>query len=127
MDVISKGIQIRTRWFHVPYGDQAIFVKSTVLKKLGGIKNVRLLEDLDLVQRLKKNGFGPPALIEAPVFTSGRRWKEVGVCRTMLINQSSLAFNTKRVFRVLGILVGNLMGIESDRLADWYYFQKRKG
>lgn len=44
-----------------------------------------LLEDVDLVCRLRK--LGPPALVHKPITTSARRWQRLGLLQTTLINQ----------------------------------------
>lgn len=47
---------IRSFLHSLPYGDQAIFVKKSIIKKIGGIRDYPFLEDLDLVLRLRKTG-----------------------------------------------------------------------
>ncbi len=44
-----------------------------------------LLEDVDLVCRLRK--LGPPALVRQPITTSARRWQRLGFLQTTIINQ----------------------------------------
>lgn len=36
--LLSQGVALRTRLFHQPYGDQAIFVERSALEQLGGLK-----------------------------------------------------------------------------------------
>ncbi len=47
---------LRARLFSLPYGDQAIFIKRDVFKKIGGFKEYPFLEDIDLVMRARKFG-----------------------------------------------------------------------
>lgn len=47
---------LRAKMFSLPYGDQAIFVKSDIFRKIGGFKEYPFLEDIELVRRLKKTG-----------------------------------------------------------------------
>lgn len=47
---------LRSRFFSLPYGDQAIFVRKEIYEKIGGIKEQIFLEDLDFVLRLRKLG-----------------------------------------------------------------------
>lgn len=54
-------------------------------RELGGFKEVPIMEDYDLVKRLRK--YGPPAIIPHALQTSGRRWQTVGFFRTTLTNQ----------------------------------------
>eukprot|EP00198_Chlamydomonas_reinhardtii_P000433 XP_001689768.1 predicted protein [Chlamydomonas reinhardtii] len=102
--LLAAGVELRTRLRHQPYGDQALFVRRDVLQATGGYKEWPLLEDLDLVQRLRQAG--PPVIVDAPVFTSGRRWRDVGFFRTALINQ--------------GILLAFAAGVPPETLAGWY-------
>lgn len=72
--------RIRYRLTHNYYGDQGIFVRASAFRRLGGYKNLRLLEDLDLTQRLKRTGRS--VLIPVPLETSGRRFLARGPWRT---------------------------------------------
>ena len=102
---IEKMANLRAEKLHLPYGDQAIFVPAKLFKKLGGYREIPLLEDVDLVRRLRR--FGRIAVIPIPVITSSRRWEKVGVWKTTWINQL--------------ILTGFLLGIPPRILARWYY------
>ena len=102
---IEKMANLRAEKLHLPYGDQAIFVPAGRFKELGGYKEIPLLEDVDLVRRLRKVGL--LAVIPVPVVTSSRRWKRMGVWKTTWINQM--------------ILTGFLLGIPPRILARWYY------
>ena len=57
-------------------------------RSLGGFKQMPLLEDVDLVCRLRKHG--PPALVRKPIITSARRWQRLGFIHTTLLNQAKL-------------------------------------
>ena len=82
---IEKMANLRAEKLHLPYGDQAIFVPARRFKELGGYKEIPLLEDVDLVRRLRR--FGRLAVIPVPVLTSSRRWEKLGVWKTTWINQ----------------------------------------
>ena len=43
------------------------------------------MEDFELVRRLKR--MGKIKIVQVPAITSGRRWEEVGIWRTTVINQ----------------------------------------
>eukprot|EP00887_Chlorella_sp_A99_P006298 scaffold3.g6298.t1 len=103
--VLRHAVALRTRLLGVPYGDQAIFVRSGVFRELGGYQNWPLLEDLDLVRRLRAQS-GAPALVPRPLATSGRRWQQLGLLRTTLTNQT--------------ILLGHALGVDVHTLAAWY-------
>jgi rSAM/selenodomain-associated transferase 2 len=102
---IEKMANLRAEKWRLPYGDQAIFVLTNKFKELGGYKEIPLLEDVDLVRRLRT--VGRLAVIPVPVVTSSRRWKKLGVWKTTWINQM--------------ILAGFLLGIPPRILARWYY------
>ena len=65
------------------YGDQGIFVRASVFRRMGGYKDLALLEDLDFTQRLKRAGWS--MLIRVPMLTSGRRFLARGPWRTFFL------------------------------------------
>jgi rSAM/selenodomain-associated transferase 2 len=64
------------------YGDSAIFVRREVYRKIGGFKDFPIFEDLDFVERLKKEG----AIVTLPavVTTSSRRFENKSFFLTFL-------------------------------------------
>ena len=56
-------------------------------RQLGGFKEIPIMEDYELVTRLRKHG--RPAIIPHAITTSGRRWRSVGFLQATLINQVS--------------------------------------
>jgi rSAM/selenodomain-associated transferase 2 len=87
--LIELGVNIRSRLLKIPYGDQAIFLRTETFKRLNGFKEMQIMEDLDLVRRLGK--VGRIAIVNASVVTSARRWNQVGILKTTLINQIAVA------------------------------------
>ncbi|MEM7261955.1 MAG: glycosyltransferase family 2 protein [Planctomycetota bacterium] len=87
--MISSVANWRTGRGVGPLGDQALFMKRTAFESIGGYSGDRLLEDLDLVTRLRSEG--RVDVCEAEVVTSARRWHRRGVLRTMLTNWAYLA------------------------------------
>jgi rSAM/selenodomain-associated transferase 2 len=84
------------------YGDQGIFVRTSVFRNLGGYRDLGLMEDLDLSQRLKRSG--RTALIRCPLVTSGRRFVDRGPWRTFafivwLLFLHTLRLDTQRYAR----------------------------
>ena len=82
--VLEWGVRLRVALFGLPYGDQALFVRRRVLEDLGGIPDVRFMEDLDLVKAIKTRG--RLRVLPLPVVTSGRRYRQSGVLRTVLLH-----------------------------------------
>ena len=72
-----------------PFGDQAIFVRAEAFQRVGGYRADVLLEDLDLVRRLRKIGKVKVATTSA--LSSVRRWESGGFGATMVRNWKYLA------------------------------------
>jgi rSAM/selenodomain-associated transferase 2 len=74
--VIELGVRLRVAVLGLPYGDQAIFVRRTVFEAMGGYAHLPIMEDVDLVQRLRRRG----RLFRSsrPALTSSRRWERDG-------------------------------------------------
>jgi len=99
LGVISGINRIRYRLTHNYYGDQGIFVRAAVFRRLGGYPSCRLLEDLAFSQHLKQ--VGRTVLIRSPVETSGRRFLIRGPWRTFafivwLLGCYALRLDTER-------------------------------
>jgi len=101
---IEWGVNLRSRYLHMPYGDQGLFVRAELFYRLGGFPNWPLMEDYELCRRLRRHG--TIRLASQRVSTSARRWLKLGLWRTTLINQLCIV-----AFRV---------GVSPDRLARWY-------
>lgn len=102
--LIETMVNLRSRVFSMPYGDQAIFLKASTFHALGGFPDLPIMEDFELIIRLKRQG--RIAILPAPVFTSGRRWQKLGVVRTTLINQL--------------VIAGYFLGVPPTQLVCWY-------
>jgi rSAM/selenodomain-associated transferase 2/rSAM/selenodomain-associated transferase 1 len=87
--LIERLANWRSRRLNLPYGDQAIFVLSALFHRLGGFPEIPIMEDFEFVRQLRKKG--DIAIIPVPVATSPRRWKNLGVLKTTLINQLAVA------------------------------------
>lgn len=101
---IEWGVRWRSRLCQLPYGDQALFLRADTFREVGGFAELPLLEDVDLVRRLRRRG--RVAIAPGSVSTSGRRWHKLGILRTTLLNQV--------------ILLAYRLGISPQRLARWY-------
>lgn len=101
---VEKITNWRGEYLGLPYGDQALFMTAAMFQELGGFREIPLLEDVDLVRRARRRG--QIAIADAPALTSARRWRQLGIVRTTLINQL--------------ILLGYLAGLSPFRLARWY-------
>ena len=79
--LIELGVRARVALFGLPYGDQALFVRREVFEALQGYADLPIMEDVDLVQRLRRHGRLFRSAL--PAVTSARRWERDGwVTRT---------------------------------------------
>jgi len=103
--LVEAAVRLRCAAFALPYGDQAIFVRREVFFGCGGFGDVPILEDVDLVRRLRR--CGPLAFPAAHAVTSARRWEQHGFLRTTLLNWlvvvlGSAGFPRRRLARLYG-------------------------
>ncbi|MEY3217307.1 MAG: hypothetical protein RLZZ280_1684, partial [Pseudomonadota bacterium] len=83
LPVVATLMNWRSRWTGIATGDQALFMRREVFEHLGGFAAQALMEDIDMSKRLR--AWGAPACIRQPVRTSGRRWEQHGVWRTIFL------------------------------------------
>ncbi len=81
--LISRMMNLRSRWTGIATGDQAIFVRRSVFEQLGGYSDLPIMEDVDFTSRLKRAGL--VAALRSKVITSYRRWDACGPLRTILL------------------------------------------
>jgi rSAM/selenodomain-associated transferase 2 len=81
--IVAWLMNLRSRLSGIATGDQALFVTRAAFDAAGGYPDQPLMEDIELSKRLKR--ISAPASLRARVATSGRRWEERGVWRTILL------------------------------------------
>jgi rSAM/selenodomain-associated transferase 2 len=81
--VIGWLMSMRSRITGIATGDQAIFVRRAAFDAAGGFAAIPLMEDVALCKRLKR--ISQPLCLRDRVITSGRRWEQHGVLRTILL------------------------------------------
>lgn len=81
--LIARAATLRCRLARTPYGDQAIFMKRRYFFRLGGYRDIAVMEDIDLMRRIRKRG-ERIRLLEETVLTSPRRWEKEGVIFSLL-------------------------------------------
>lgn len=79
--VVAFCMNRRSRWTGIATGDQALFVRRAAFAAVGGFPDQPLMEDIELSARLRRRG--PPLCLRQPVVTSGRRWEDYGMWRTI--------------------------------------------
>ena len=81
--VVAGLMNLRSRLTGIATGDQAMFVRREVFDGIGGFPLQPLMEDIELSRRLLRRS--RPACLRARVTTSGRRWEQRGVWRTIVL------------------------------------------
>jgi rSAM/selenodomain-associated transferase 2/rSAM/selenodomain-associated transferase 1 len=101
---IERVANWRSRLLQMPYGDQGLFLSRDLFWELGGFPPIPIMEDFELVRRLKRRG--RIALAHGSARTSNRRWQRLGALKTWLINQA--------------IVAAYYAGVPPQRLVVWY-------
>jgi len=112
--VIALLASLRSRLNRIPYGDQAIFLRREYFNNIGGYKEIPLMEDVELMRRIKRLGEKIWILYDRAM-TSPRRWEEEGVIYCILRNWT------------LQILY--FLGVSPHKLVNFYKstYRERRG
>ncbi len=107
--ITETYVFFRTRLTRIPFGDQAIFIRRDFFEKIGGYRELPIMEDVDLMKRIRKRG-DRIRIIHAKALTSARRWEREGIMYCTLRN-GCCNFSMRWAYR-LNVL---LDGINHDR------------
>ncbi len=102
--VVAAMMNGRSRLTGIATGDQAMFMTRAAFEAAGGFPDQPLMEDIELSARLKR--LRAPVCLHERVITSGRRWEQRGVWRTIM-----LMWRLRLLYA---------LGVSADRLAPWY-------
>lgn len=108
--VVGCLMNLRSRLTGIATGDQAIFASREAFEQAGRFPAIALMEDVALCARLKRGG--RPACLAQKVVTSGRRWEQRGVWRT--------------IFLMWRLRLQYLAGAAPAKLADLYDARSRR-
>lgn len=103
--LIEIAASLRSRCTGAPYGDQAIFINKDYFHSIGYFKEIPLMEDVELMRRIKKTG-DKIYIISEKVRTSPRRWEKEGVIYCTLRNWALITLYS--------------MGIPAEKLLKFY-------
>ena len=93
------------------YGDQGLFLRASTFRKIGGFKEIPVMEDVEIQERLRK--IGTFIKLKEHVFTSARRYLRNGPLRQHLITT--------------GVVLLYHLGISPQFLGRRYYRNHRQG
>lgn len=108
--LIERMVSLRSRITNIPYGDQAIFMRKKVFQNLGGYPLIPIMEDVELMRKMRRSGYGV-RIIPEKVLTSPRRWEREGVLVCTLRNWTLLTLY--------------LLGMPPESLVKYYYPEKK--
>ncbi|KXW56951.1 TIGR04283 family arsenosugar biosynthesis glycosyltransferase [Ferrovum sp. PN-J185] len=81
--IISFFINLRSRLSGIATGDQTIFISYKLFRRIGGFPEQPLMEDIEISRCLKS--ISKPICFTSKVLTSGRRWEDYGIIKTILL------------------------------------------
>lgn len=102
--------RLRYRRSHLFYGDQGLFVRAEVWRRVGGFRGARILESAKLCRRLKREG--RLALVPRPVLASPRRFERGGVLRVLTAD--------------IALWLAGLLRLPIDRFAGALYWAENR-
>ncbi len=108
LNMMAAYSTLRSQISRAPYGDQVIFLRKTIFDAIGGYADIPLMEDVELMRRIKRKK-GKILILPNPVFTSDRRWHQEGALYTLLRDNI--------------IIFLYLCGVPAEKLAKYYPWQ----
>ena len=102
---VSALVSIHSRLMRAPLGDHAIFVRREYFARIGGYSDIPILEDLELMRRIKRRG-DKVKILKLRVRTSTRRLEQEGLLYCLVRNVSLVCLYS--------------MGASPERLKRYY-------
>jgi rSAM/selenodomain-associated transferase 2 len=100
---LERVVAWRCRTFALPYGDQGLLIHRDLLRAVGGMRPLPLMEDVDLARRLGRHRL---VALGADAITSADKWQHAGWYRRSARNLACLALY--------------LAGVPPWLIARWY-------
>jgi len=102
-------VNLRTFLLKTPYGDQGLLISSEKYFQYGGYKNLPIMEDIDLINRIKSKE--EIFSLKTSIYTSSRKWQ-----KNNLLYQSIMNFKLRRKWA---------KGYDLNKLYEEYYKKKK--
>jgi rSAM/selenodomain-associated transferase 2 len=103
--MLARLASLRCLLTRIPYGDQAIFIERDYFSALGGYKDIPIMEDVELMRRIKRKG-DKICIVPEKVKTSPRRWEQEGFVYVNVRNAILFALY--------------MLGVSPEKLASFY-------
>jgi rSAM/selenodomain-associated transferase 2 len=81
--MVAAMMNVRSRLTGIATGDQALFATRALFDRAGGFPSQPLMEDIAFCRRAKR--IAAPLCLRERVTTSGRRWTQQGIVRTVVL------------------------------------------
>jgi len=75
--VLEILVNIRSKFFKQPYGDQGLIIHRKIYFKNNGFRNIPLMEDVDFLMRLNQKK--DLKQLNFPIFISSRKWERTNI------------------------------------------------
>ena len=106
LQLIAFCASMRSQLTRIPFGDHGIFIKKDYFFQVGGYKEIPLMEDIELMRRIKQRK-DKIIILKDKIKTSARRWEKNGIL-----------YNTLRNW-ILQLLY--FLGTSPHKLVQYYY------
>ena len=84
---VEKIVYLRNIIFKLPYGDQGLLISKNFYKKIGGYKELPIMEDVNIIKRIKYKNL---IIINSYIITDAVKYKKQGWIIRPLINLTCL-------------------------------------
>lgn len=105
---VGHSVNVRSSLTNTFFGDQAMFVRREVFAQAGGFKDWSVMEDLEILARLRQ--YGRLVLLDVEVLTSARRHRTRGWLKTL--------------GTIWGLTLLNRLGVPGHVMRRWYTPQR---
>ncbi|MDC3094428.1 TIGR04283 family arsenosugar biosynthesis glycosyltransferase [Prochlorococcus sp. AH-716-M09] len=82
--VLEILVNLRSKFFKQPYGDQGLIIHKTNYLKNNGFRKIPLMEDVEFLRRLKNKK--DLKQLNLPIFISSRKWERTNIFLQALKN-----------------------------------------
>lgn len=106
--LVGHSVNLRSSLLNTFFGDQAMFVRHDVFARAGGFKDWSVMEDLEILGRLRRHG--RLVLLDLEVLTSARRHEKRGWGRTL--------------GTIWGLTLLHRLGVPGHAMRKWYTPQR---
>ena len=82
-NLLSKLVNIRSKYLKLPYGDQGLLISRNFYKNIGGYKNIPIMEDVEIIRTI---GFRNIKILNSYIITDAARFENQGWIYRPMIN-----------------------------------------